>query len=88
MLNTLNLENAEVKFGKLPDKLFELRSRKSGVASQFRTTDTSPENVFPLRSITKQLFKLDGRSPDRPFEERFNKVKVVELISLIDPALE
>ena len=88
MLNTLNLENAVVKFGNAPDKLFELRSRNSGVASHFPTTDTSPEKVFLLRSITKQLLKLDGSSPDKPLEERFNRVKVVELISLIDPALE
>lgn len=74
-----------MKFGKLPDSLFELRSTISMGASQFCMADMSPEIMFLLKSIITQLRNDVGNVPDKLLDESFKYFKLVELTPGSEP---
>jgi hypothetical protein len=47
--------------------------------------DKSPEIIFLLKSIITHLVTEVGKEPDKLFDERFKKFKLVELIPGSEP---
>lgn len=84
-LRVVKLPVWEVIFGRLPERLLVLKSRNSNGVSQFCTVDMSSLIIFLLKSSLMHFPRELGKEPDKPFEERFKLIIVVELISGMNP---
>ena len=78
----------EVKLGKFPVNLFELKSRTCRGDCHCRITEMSSESRLLLKSITSQFPTEGGNEPDSALDERFKVVNDVELILGIAPVIE